>query len=182
MKTFSLLIILLLAGCASTGTGNQKIMDVSFQDKIQVGVTTKDEVRALLGEPSRFTMAQCFDNGNITMDCWRYVGNDRVISPLCYVPLLDLTQKQTIRTRVVDIYFDTNGIVFEVKVGSSDDKRMFAVGTVALITAGVGAICAAGSTPYPSYYANGRWYPGKAIVTTNPIGGGSYQTVIKYYK
>jgi hypothetical protein len=171
VKTIGLLIILLLAGCASTGTGNQKIMDATFQDKIQVGVTTSVQILQLLGEPE-----------NRYVNPWRYVGNDRIISPLCYVPLLDLTQRQTVRNRVVDIYFDANRVVSEVKMGSSEDKRMFAVGTVALITAGVGAICAAGSTPYPSYYANGRWYPGKAVINTIPTGGGGSMTTVKWYR
>ena len=171
MKTITIFIAMLLCfGCATSGTGNQKIMDASFRDAIQVGVTTSVQILHLLGEPE-----------NLYVNPWRYVGNDRTIPALCYVPLLDLTQKQTVRNRVVDIYFDTDRIVSEVKVDGSEEKRMFAVGTVGLITAGVGAVCAAGATPYPSYYASGHLYPGKAVINTVPTTGGGSMSTIKWY-
>lgn len=170
MKTLILTIILLCFGCASTGTGNQRIMNIDFADHIIAGVTTKDDIRALLGDPV-----------NPYSDVWRYEGTDKIISPLSYVPIIDLTTRQTIRTRVVEVYF-VQGIVYDVRVGHGTEKKMYAAGTVSLIFAGLGAVAAAGQTPYPSYYANGRWYPGKAVATTIPTGGGASMTTIKYYK
>jgi len=164
------LFVLLLFGCASTGTGNQKIMSASFQDNIEIGVTTSVQILYLLGEPE-----------NLYVNPWRYIGNDRIIPALCYLPLLDLTQKQTIRNRIVDIYFDVNRIVSNIKVENSEEKRMYAVGTVALITAGVGAVCAAGATPYPSYTAGGHFYPGRAVINTVPTTGGGSMSTIKWY-
>ncbi|TSA08023.1 MAG: hypothetical protein D4R73_09205 [Deltaproteobacteria bacterium] len=165
-----LITILLCFGCSTTGAGNHKIMDASFRDNIQVGVTTKAEVLALLGPPESWFNP-----------VWRYEGSDRTISPLCYVPLLDLTARQTIRSRVVEIHFD-RGIVSDIQTQSGEEKRMFAVGTVALITAGVGAVCAAGATPYPSYYAGGHLYPGRAVANTIPTGGGGSMTTVKWYR
>jgi len=170
MKILTIIAALFLFGCASMGAGNQKIMDASFRDNIQIGLTTKAEVLALLGPPISW-----FD------PVWRYEGSDRIISPLCYVPLLDLTARQTIRSRVVEIHF-VRGIVSDIQIQGGEEKRMFAVGTVALITAGVGAVCAAGATPYPSYYAGGRWWPGKAVVNTIPLAGGGSMTTVKWYR
>lgn len=84
-KILLMAMALFYAGCASIGGGNQKIMDASFMDRIQVGVTTKAEVLALLGPPMSL-----FD------PVWKYQGDDRVIPPLCYVPLIDLLARQTV--------------------------------------------------------------------------------------
>lgn len=170
MKIITIIAMLFCLGCASTGAGNQKIMDASFRDSIQVGMTTKAEVLALLGPPMSWFNP-----------VWRYEGADRIIPPLCYVPLLDLTARQTIRSRMVEIHFD-RGVVSDIQIQGGEEKRMFAVGTVALITAGVGAVCAAGATPYPSYTAGGHLYPGKAIVNTIPTGGGGNITTVKWYR
>ena len=170
MKTIAIIVVLFCFGCASTGTGNQRIMNADFMDNIKVGVTTKQEVLALLGYPE-----------SIFAPVWKYQGDDRIISPLCYVPIVDLAARQTVRSRLVEIYFSGN-VVSDIRVTSGSEKRMYAVGTVSLIFAGLGAVCAAGSTPYPSYYAHGRYYPGQAIANTIPTGGGSSMTTIKYYK
>lgn len=145
-------------------------MNADFMDNIKVGVTTKQEVVALLGYPESI-----FDT------VWKYQGDDRIISPLCYVPIVDLAARQTVRSRLVEIYFNDN-VVSDIKVTSGSEKRMYAVGTVSLIFAGLGAVCAAGQTPYAPYYANGHYYPGKIIANTIPTGGGTSMTTIKYCK
>jgi hypothetical protein len=170
IKTIAIIVVMLCFGCASTGTGNQRIMNADFMDNIKVGVKTKEDVLALLGPPMSW-----FD------PVWRYEGTDRIISPLCYIPIIDLTARQTIRSRTVEIYFD-GGVVSDVRVGHGTEKRMYAVGTVSLIFAGLGAVSAAGQTPYAPYYANGHYYPGQAIANTIPTGGGGSMTTIKYYK
>ena len=74
MNTIAIIAVLFCFGCASTGTGNQRIMNADFMDNIKVGVTTKEDVLALLGPPVSW-----FD------PVWRYEGTDRIISPLCYI-------------------------------------------------------------------------------------------------
>jgi len=54
MKTLTIIAMLFCLGCASTGDGNQKIMDASFRDSIQVGVTTKAWGNTKLELPDKF--------------------------------------------------------------------------------------------------------------------------------
>lgn len=178
MKTITIIAAILLCfGCASTGTGNQKIMDGDFQGKIEAQKSTRTDILGLLGEPSR---KEHYNIKGCKIDAWLYEGTDRVIPALCYVPIIDLTQKQTIRAKTVVICFDDSGHVVNVVVDAKDEKRMFAAGTVSLIFAGMGAACAA--TPYPSYYAGGHLYPGKAIINTIPTGGGGCMSTVKWYR
>jgi len=170
MKAITIIVVLFCFGCASTGSGNQKIMDASFMDSIQVGVTTKGEVLSLLGLPMSL-----FD------PIWTYQGDDRIISPLWYVPLIDLVARQTVRSRLVEIYFN-QGVVSDVKVESGSEKRMYAAGTVSLIFAGLGAVAGAGSTPYAPYTAGGRSYPGRAVINTVPTTGGGSAGIDKVYR
>lgn len=62
-----LTILLLLCGCASAD--NKQIADTGPVAKIEVGKTTKSEVKALVGEP---TIANCRDDNT---EVWQYFYN-----------------------------------------------------------------------------------------------------------
>ena len=179
MKTITIIVVLFCFGCASTGTGNQKIMNGDFQGKIEAKKSTRTDILGLLGEPSK---KEHYIIEGFKIEAWFYEGTDRVIPALCYVPLIDLTQKQTVRAKMVIICFDDGGHVVNVVVDAKDEKRMFAAGTVSLIFAGLGAVAGAGSTAYAPYTAGGHSYPGKAVINTTPTTGGGNVSTIKYYR
>ena len=85
MKTIMLtLSMLFLFGCASTS--NQKIMNADFMKSLQIGVTTKDEAKALLGEPQH----SGFQEGGYNWEVWRYVGMNRNVNAASFIPLVDI--------------------------------------------------------------------------------------------
>ena len=177
MKVIIIITMLFSLGCASTG--NQTIMNSNFMNSLQIGVTTKDEVKTLLGEPQESMMPQLMPNGNISMEAWRYAGTDKSINAACFIPIVDIAAgRQTSVARIVDLYFEDNGILYDIKVQSEISERIMPIGTLMVGAAAAGAGAAAATRPY-GYYG---YRPGKTIVTTNPIGGGSYQTIIKHYK
>ncbi len=166
-------LLLACFGCASTG--NRRIMNADFMNSLKVGVTTKDDVKALLGEPQGTGRQE----GGQNWEVWRYAGAEKSINAACFIPLVDIAAgRQTIRARQVDIYFDPAGIITDIKAESSMAERIMPIGTVMLGVAAVGVGAAATSRPYSGYYGQ----PGKAIINTIPTGGGGSMTTIKWYK
>ena len=181
MKTITTIMLMFCLGCASTG--NKTIMNSNFMSSLQIGVTTKDEARALLGEPKESEMPQLLANGDITCEAWRYMGAETSVNAAAFIPIVDIAAgRQTSVIRVVDLWFDSKGILYDIKVQSEMSERMMPIGTLAVGVAGAGAIAgAAASRPYYGYRGYG-YRPGKTIVNTIPTGGGGYMTTIKHYK
>jgi hypothetical protein len=179
MKTIAIALLLLLAGCASTG--NQKIMNADFMKSLQIGVTTKDDAKALLGEPEH-TGSQ---EGGYNWEVRRYAGTDRSVNAASFIPLVDIAAgRMTTRARVVDLYFDSKGILTDIKVESDMKESIMPVGTLMLGAAAAGAGAAYATRPYYGGYGRGGYYgsPGKVIVNRIPTGGGGSITTIKWYK
>jgi len=176
MKTTTIIVVLLLlSGCAFHSIqGNQSILNDDVLSTIKVGVTTKAEVLAFLGPPDG-------PKGFELLSTFEYKWSDTATPPLCYVPLLDLTAKQTIEAKKVAISFDRNLIVSDIQVESGSGQKMYAAGTVGLLLLGFGAMASAGNTSYAPSYSHGRWWPGQAVVNTTPTAGGGYTSTIKYY-
>lgn len=178
MKTVMLIgIALIMMGCASTG--NKAIMNSDFMKSLQIGVTTKDEAKALLGEPQHTGSQQ----GGYNWEIWRYTGIDKSINAASFIPLVDIAAgRQTTMVRVVDLYFDGSGVLTDIKSESDLSERIMPIGTVMLGAAAVGAAAGvAASRPYgygPGYYG-GR---GRTVINTMPTGGGGSMTTIKWYK
>jgi len=177
MKLAAIIAILIMCiGCASTG--NRQIMNADFMKSLQIGVTSKDEAKTLLGEPQH-TGAQ---HGGYNWEVWRYVGADKSVNAACFIPLVDIAAgRQTTRVRVVDLFFDGKGILTDIKVQSDLSERVMPIGTFMAVgaAAGVGAVAAARPYGYGrGYYGN----PGKAVINTIPTGGGGSITTVKWYR
>lgn len=175
MKSMMTVVLaMVLVGCATTG--NRQIMNAGFMDSLKVGVTSKDEVKALLGEPQHHGQ----QTGGSSWEVWRYAGMEKSVNAACFIPLVDLAAgRQTIQSRVVDIYFDQQGIITDVKVESDMSERMMPVGTLMLGAAAVGAAAGvAASRPYGYGYG----YGGKAVINTIPTAGGGSISTIKWYR
>ena len=181
MKTIAIIVFMFCLGCATTG--NQTIMNSNFMSSLQIGVTTKDEARALLGEPKESEMPQLLANGEVTCEAWRYMGSETSVNAAAFIPLVDIAAgKQTSVVRVVDLWFDKKGVLYDIKVQSEMSERMMPIGTLAVGVAGAGVVAgAAASRPYYGYPGYG-YRPGKTIVNSIPTGGGGYMTTIKHYK
>jgi hypothetical protein len=169
----------LCIGCASTG--NKQIMNADFMRSLQIGATTKEDVKALLGEPQHTGSQQ----GGYNWEVWRYIGADKSINAACFVPLVDIAAgRQTTRARVVDLFFDGHGILTDIKSESDISERIMPIGTVMLGAAAVGTVAGvAASRPYG--YGYGRGYyggPSRAVINTIPTGGGGSVTTVKWYR
>ena len=178
MKILSTIAILFCFGCASMG--NRQIMNADFMKSLQIGVTTKDEAKALLGEP-QYTGAQ---QGGYNWEVWRYIGTERSINAACFIPLVDIAAgRQTVRACILDLYFDGKGILTDVKSESDINERVMPIGTLMAVGAAAGVGVAAASRPYGYGYGRGYYRnPGKAVINTMPtLGGGSVSTV-KWYR
>lgn len=182
MKTIAITAVLFCFGCASTG--NKQIMNASFMDGLKIDVTTKDEVKTLLGDPQHTGTP----GGGV--EVWRYSGIEKSVTLACFIPIVDIVAgRQTIRSRVVDVYFGTSGVVYDINVTSDMSESLMPIGTLMLAGAVAGAGAGYAANPCRSgYYSSGRYCgrgygnPGKAIINTIPTGGGGSMTTIKWYK
>ncbi|MGH7260856.1 MAG: outer membrane protein assembly factor BamE domain-containing protein [Nitrospiraceae bacterium] len=71
---------LLLAGCVSVGNSN--LADHATLAQIKVGQTTKQQVAALLGEPSKYRRTE---HAGYALEWWAYEHASSTINPLEYL-------------------------------------------------------------------------------------------------
>ena len=166
------LLLALTMGCSTVG--NKQIMNQDFMNSVQVGATTKDQVKELLGEPQATGQQQ----GGQNWEVWRYTCVEKSINAACFIPLVDLAAgRQTINSKTVDIYFNEAGVVTDTKAEANVSERKMPIGTIMLGAAAVGVAAGAAASRYNSYN-----YPRRAVVNTIPTGGGGSYTTIKWYK
>jgi outer membrane protein assembly factor BamE (lipoprotein component of BamABCDE complex) len=75
-----LLLFGFFSGCASTG--NKQIADVGTVAKIEEGKSTKADVRALVGEPTKVNFRD--DNTEV----WEYVYKRGQVRPATFIPVV----------------------------------------------------------------------------------------------
>jgi outer membrane protein assembly factor BamE (lipoprotein component of BamABCDE complex) len=110
MKTISLILFCLaVSACASAG--NKQITDTAAVAKIEEGKSTKADVRALVGEPTKVNFR---DNNT---EVWEYVYTRGQVRPATFVPVVGWFAGGMDTTgSTLTILFNNNGIV--QKVGS----------------------------------------------------------------
>ena len=87
MKKYITIIatVALLAGCASSGNENVRSETMStVSTKVIKGVTTKDQVKSLYGEPSEVTLT---DSGS---EVWKYSYSHATAKAVNFVPIIGL--------------------------------------------------------------------------------------------
>ena len=173
---FVLPLLLLLVGCHSSG--NKQIMPADFSDKLKDGVTTKEEVRTILGEPQHLGEITWTSQ---TITVWRYTGTSRSLNLAAFIPLVDIVAgRQTVLTKWVDCYFDSKDILIKTDIQSDIKENRAPVGSLSVFFAGVGLAAAA---PYGYGYGyRGYGYPSKAVIATTPLSGGGSVSTIKWYR
>lgn len=179
MRVLTFIAILFCFGCSTTG--NPQIMKSDSLTPLQIGVTTRDEVRTLLGEPQETMMPQLEPNGQITMEAWRYTGTEQNVNLACFIPIVDVVAgKQTAAVRTVDLYFTKKGVLNYIKDNYQTTERAMPIATLSVGLASAGIIGAAASNPCG--YGYGYQPPGKAVVSSSPQPGGGNITTIKWYR
>ncbi len=92
--------------------GNKQITDSSTVSKIEEGKSTKADVKALVGEPTKVNYK---DNGNT--EVWEYVYKHGQLRPATFIPVVGLFAGGTdVSGNTLTILFDDKGVV--KKVGS----------------------------------------------------------------
>ncbi|OAH25394.1 hypothetical protein [Serratia marcescens] len=88
------MVAFLLAGCASSGNKQlQKETEVSMQSKIKEGVTTKSQLKTLLGSPDSVSFT---DGGK---EIWKYVHAKVKVSGKSFIPFYGLFHNGTNGTK-----------------------------------------------------------------------------------
>ena len=112
-----LLASVALSGCV--GTGNPVIVDEEVTSLIMVGVSTKDDVHYLLGEPT--ASSHSFDQrqeGTSILEIWDYNYVKVGVSPDSHIPLFGpFLGSSSVRTGSVIVRYDRNGVVQNVARG-----------------------------------------------------------------
>jgi outer membrane protein assembly factor BamE (lipoprotein component of BamABCDE complex) len=111
LRTLFLLLALLSAGCATAG--NPAVRDQTLLDQIQVGTSTKDDVRRLMGWPS---VSAVIHGAGQYHETWKYAYARHDSNPFIYVPLIGplvlmINGAGKTESASFSIYFDQAGIV-----------------------------------------------------------------------
>lgn len=118
------MVAFLLAGCASSGNKKlQKETEVSMQSKIKEGVTTKAQLKTMLGSPDSVSFT---DGGK---EIWKYVHAKVKVSGKTFIPFYGLFHNGTNGTKkeltilfsgdVVERYTMSESVI-ETKSGWAD--------------------------------------------------------------
>lgn len=90
----AVMVAFLLAGCASSGNKKlQKETEVSMQSKIKEGVTTKAQLKTMLGSPDSVSFT---DGGK---EIWKYVHAKVKVSGKTFIPFYGLFHNGTNGTK-----------------------------------------------------------------------------------
>lgn len=88
------MVAFLLAGCASSGNKQlQKETEVSMKSKIKEGVTTKSQLKIMLGSPDNVSFT---DGGK---EIWKYVHAKVKVSGKTFIPFYGLFHNGTSGTK-----------------------------------------------------------------------------------
>ncbi|HBL7239214.1 TPA: hypothetical protein LS257_001836 [Serratia liquefaciens] len=88
------MVAFLLAGCASSGNKKlQQETEVSMQGKIKEGVTTKAQLKTMLGSPDNVSFT---DSGK---EIWKYVHAKVKVSGKSFIPFYGLFHNGTNGTK-----------------------------------------------------------------------------------
>lgn len=113
-----LIASLFIAACASTGNQTLKTeSEVSITQKVQEGVTTAPEIKAMFGSPYETT----YTDGGLMI--WKYRLDDVRADAVSYIPVVNWFGSSASGTRKeLVVLFDDNDVVKRVNMSESDVK------------------------------------------------------------
>jgi outer membrane protein assembly factor BamE (lipoprotein component of BamABCDE complex) len=107
---------LMLTGCASVGNESlRKETETSVAQKIVQGKTTKSEVKAMFGSPTKTT----FTDGGL--EVWNYDFSNVSADAISYVPIVNLFGASASgKKKELVVMYDTSDIVKRFSMSESD--------------------------------------------------------------
>lgn len=118
-KALSIVFVaLFVASCASNGNQTLKTeSEVSISSKVQQGVTTAPEIKAMFGSPYETT----YTDGGLMI--WKYRLDDMRSDAVNYIPIVNWFGSSASGTRKeLVVLFDDNDVVKRVNMSESDVK------------------------------------------------------------
>ncbi|MEL0153615.1 MAG: hypothetical protein VW779_10365 [Halieaceae bacterium] len=118
-KALSIVFVaLFVASCASTGNQTLKTeSEVSISSKVQQGITTASEIKAMFGSPYETT----YTDGGLMI--WKYRLDDMRSDAVNYIPIVNWFGSSASGTRKeLVVLFDDNDVVKRVNMSESDVK------------------------------------------------------------
>lgn len=114
----AILLVLLVSGCASSG--NEKVRTETMESvasKVVKGQTTKDQVKALYGEPGSVSLT---DNGS---EVWKYEYAHATAKAVNFVPVVGLfAGGADVNKNEVVFIFDSHNIMQNYTVHASQSE------------------------------------------------------------
>ncbi len=111
-RTFLVFCLALLIGCATVG--NVQISDPGTVSKIEEGKSSKADVRALVGEPTKVN----FDTNK--NEIWEYIYTKATAKPASFIPVVGIfAGGADMSGNTLTILFDKNGVVERVGSGKT---------------------------------------------------------------
>ena len=123
MKRFLIIAAaLVLGGCMTSKTGNERIVDDQTISKIVPEKSTKADVKAILGEPGQIM----FSEMRVGEETWMYFFLESSVRGSTFVPFYGLAKGGAdSKTHTLNIRFSKDGIVQQVGKGTSTgDMKM----------------------------------------------------------
>ena len=116
-KWLMLVAITALGGCGTTKVGNERILDDQTVSKIQMGKSTKADVKTLLGDPTKVS----FTGTSEGEEDWDYVYSEGSVKGSTYVPYYGLFKGgMNLKQNTLTIRFSKDGIAKQLGRGKSD--------------------------------------------------------------
>jgi outer membrane protein assembly factor BamE (lipoprotein component of BamABCDE complex) len=115
----AVLTAFVLSGCASVGNESlRKETEGSVAQKIVQGKTTKAEIKALFGSPTKTT----FTDGGL--EVWNYDFANVSADAISYVPIVNLFGASASgKKKELVVMYDTNNVVKRFSMSESDVTR-----------------------------------------------------------
>lgn len=130
MMYLLLVAVLSLAGCFHTSYGNEDVKNKDLVAQVQMGKSTKDDVRKLFGAPTSVSKGKLPEARpgdaayDITMDeWWVYFHGDIHHDPMGFIPVVGiLFAKSTTDADHFVVGFDAKGVVRHITSGQQNVK------------------------------------------------------------
>ncbi len=107
---FSIIVVFLVGACATVG--NEQISRPETTSQIQIGKSTKADVKALVGEPTKVNYQE---NGK---EIWEYTYKKGSIKPATFIPVVGWFAGGTnVEGNTLTIMFNKDGVVEKFGTG-----------------------------------------------------------------
>ncbi len=114
-KLLTMIICLFFLGCATIG--NEQISKSEIISKIEIGKSTKTDMRSLFGEPTKVNFQE---NGK---EIWEYIYKKGQVKPATFIPLVGIfAGGAKIEGNTLTIMFNDKGVVEKYGTGKIEGE------------------------------------------------------------